>query len=292
MSGNLVLAGPLIVDELVAESTEADRGTRTVLGGLVHALAGARRWVRECRAVANAGRDLAEWHGPWFAANGIDTAGVRERLPVTLRSRLRYVHDGLFVEEPVHDPETLRRIRELDLRTVADVLARVDEETIGVYLEASAADPIWDSAELDALASRMPVMWEVESASAFDPGLRARVLEIASRTGLYSVNLPEAQALFGVSGQAAAEAAILAHGAACYLRLGAVGSSFLADGRAHFSPSAAAERVVDATGCGNASTAGALAALALGEPPERVAELGNLSAAVVIASYGPPAILP
>jgi len=287
MSGNVVVAGPLIVDEVLDDRGE----TRVALGGVAYALAGALTWAPECRLVANAGQDLERWHGPWLEANGVEMSGVRRCLPATKRSRLRYVESGLFVEESVHDAAVRTRLRELDRRTAEHIRSRVDERTLGVYLEASVADPIWESPAIYDLADRVPVMWEVETGSAITQAWRTRTLEVSRRLGLFSVNLPEALALFDVRSRAEAEAAIVAHGADCYLRLGAAGSAFISDGEVRFAPSVEVAEVVDATGCGNASTAGALAAIGLGVAPGAVAEMGNRAAAAVLGSYGPPKLV-
>lgn len=278
-----VISGPIIIDEL-----EIGAATRVVPGGALYALTGSRVWDTDCALVTNVGGDFHDLCGSWLRDNGLTDEYVRIALARTKRTRLRYVENGLFREEPVYELGLHDRIQRQDRRTADHVLRAVDGTTRGVYIEADDEDSIWADARIHALARRLPVMWEVQTHSALEPGRRRRTLDVARTTGLYSVNLPEACALFGVDGEEAAVDAVLGFGVPCLLRVGSHGSYLLVDGETYHEPSVTLGDTVDPTGCGNASTAGALTALGEGAPPADVPRMANISAAVVLGQYSVP----
>lgn len=282
-----IVVGPVIIDEMET----GPRHTRLVPGGVLYALAGARTWTSDCLLVTNAGSDFGEVCGRWMSDNHLSTRGVRIALERTKRSRLRYVDGGLFDEEPVFDLAQHERIQRQDRRTADQLLQAVDTATRGVYVEAADDDPLWHDGRVIALARRIPLMWEVQTRSALEPARRDRTRAVARDVGLFSVNLPEACALFGVSTEDAAVEAALAFGVPCYLRVGAHGSYLLAGGEAHHEPGLTLSEVVDPTGCGNASTAAALVGLGDGVAAADVPRMGNIAAAFVLQQFGPPPVL-
>lgn len=277
-----VIVGPLIVDEMESG---------IVLGGVLHALTGARVWTTDCSLVTNAGSDFDELCGAWMRDNGLSTRFVRTTLERTKRYRLRYVDAGLFREEPVFDRAAQERIERQDRRTADHVLAAVDASTRGAYVEAAEDDPIWADERITDLGRRIPLMWEVQTRSALESERRARTLAVARAVGLFSVNLPEACALFDVDGEDAAVQAVLGFGVPCFLRVGARGSYLLTDGKAYYEPSVSTTTVVDPTGCGNASTAAALVGLGEGVAAADVPRMGNVAASVVLGQFGPPPLI-
>ena len=279
---NIVVVGPLIVDERELPGGEQ----RAVPGGVVYAAAGARSLAAHTRLVSNAGPDFDEFYGAWMARHDIDLRALGRDLPATKRTRLRYVDDGLFVEEPWHGPELHERLLTEDRRSAEQILSAVDDETIGVYIEAAEDDPIWDDRGFLEALGGTPLLWEVQTDSALDPDRRSRTLEVIRRVDIFSVNLPEARALFDVDSEEDAVQAILDVGVPCFFRVGARGSHWI-DGRAWFSASVRAPEV-DPTGCGNASTAAALAAFAQGRSGFEISSAANAAAARVLQQYGPP----
>ena len=113
------------------------------------------------------------------------------------------------------------------------------------------------------------------------------MLETIRKVDIYSLNLPEAMSLFQADGEEAAIRAILELGTPCFFRVGKRGSYMIQDGKATFEPSLTVGPIVDATGCGNVSTAAALFGWCEGFPPQVTARLANISAAYNLLQYGP-----
>ena len=161
----------------------------------------------------------------------------------------------------------------------------------GIYVEAVETSRLWD--ELDAIRSvcSAKIMWEIPTSAALDPERHSNVLKTIEKTDLFSINFPEAKALFGVETRQQTVDRLLALGKPCFFRVGSQGAYMLADGEAAFAPSVTVGPVVDPTGCGNVSTAAALYGWCEGYTLQKTARLANISAAYNLLQYGPcPAV--
>jgi sugar/nucleoside kinase (ribokinase family) len=61
----------------------------------------------------------------------------------------------------------------------------------------------------------------------------------------------------------------------------------ICNNNAYFSESIVLGEIIDTTGCGNCSTAAALAGFCEGYEPEKIARMGNIAAAYNLLQYGP-----
>ena len=104
---------------------------------------------------------------------------------------------------------------------------------------------------------------------------------------MYSVNYPEAKALFHVAAEEEAVQKITELGTPCFLRMGSKGSCMIAQGKAEFAKSLTIGEIVDPTGCGNCSTAAAMYGWCEGNSLYETAMIANISAAYNLLQYGP-----
>ena len=184
--------------------------------------------------------------------------------------------------------EELALLETLDTIDPAHIAAHCGEDTRGIYVEASEADLLWDRLdEVRAGGKQAKFMWEIPTSATMDPARAPKVLETIRKVDIYSLNLPEAMSLFQADGEEAAIRAILELGTPCFFRVGKRGSYMIQNGKATFEPSLTVGPIVDATGCGNVSTAAALFGWCEGFPPQVTARLANISAAYNLLQYGP-----
>ena len=256
-----LVVGPTIINDIIfADQSRKDQ----VLGGSIFCVAGIKLWCDDCLYLSNVGEDFDRFYGDWMRANGCSTAGLRYILPHTWYTTLTYGDQGLHSEVSIYGPE---------------------EEAL---VEASEADPLWDRLdEVRAGGKQAKFMWEIPTSATMDPARAPKVLETIRKVDIYSLNLPEAMSLFQADGEEAAIRAILELGTPCFFRVGKRGSYMIQDGKATFEPSLTVGPIVDATGCGNVSTAAALFGWCEGFPPQVTARLANISAAYNLLQYGP-----
>jgi len=103
----------------------------------------------------------------------------------------------------------------------------------------------------------------------------------------YSVNLREAAAFFATSDEGQIIQGLIGLGKPCFLRMGERGAALVSEGEMAFVPSVGVEESVDATGCGNCSTAASLIGIAEGLPPRQTVAMANISAAFNARQVGP-----
>ena len=279
-----IVVGPTIVNDIEFEDGSLSKGH---IGGSVFCLAGIKLWSDDCLYVSNVGPDFADYYGEWMDANGCSYDGLNTILPHTQYTLLRYGKYGLHSEESVYGSQEEALVEVLDKPDAALIASHCDNGTKGIYIEASETDFFWDDIDLIRQKGNISIMWEIPTSAAMQSERRDRVLATIQNAGLYSINLPEAQSLFQASDENTAIAAILRYGIPCYFRVGAKGSYMLCNNERHFAPSITVGPVVDATGCGNCSTAAALYGFCECLSPAKVAATGNISAAYNLLQYGP-----
>lgn len=283
-----IVCGPSIVNEVVcADGTE--RGP--LLGGSVFCVAGIRIWTSSCGYVSNVGDDFESFYGSWFTANGISTDKLSRILPHTWHTKLIYGDEGIHSETSIYGEEDEAKLDALDVITAEQVARACDPDTLGIYIESREQSEFWQEVALVRKASHAKIMWEIPTSATMDPTRHEGVFETIGLTDYYSINLPEAKALFGVSDEQAAIKAIQALEKPCFLRVGSKGSYMITKDDAAFAPSLTVGPIVDPTGCGNAPTAAALYGLCEGFDLYAVARAANISAAFNLLQYGPyPAV--
>ncbi|MBS6952408.1 MAG: hypothetical protein KH230_04160 [Enterocloster asparagiformis] len=284
-----LVVGPTIINDILfADGSRRDR----VLGGSIFCVAGIKLWCDGCLYLSNVGSDFDRFYGDWMKANDCSAEGLRAILPHTWYTTLTYGDQGLHSEVSVYGPEEEALMDKLDAIDPAHIAAHCKEDTRGIYVEASEADPLWDRLnEVRSGGKQARFMWEIPTSAAMESARRPKVLETIGKVDIYSLNLPEAMSLFQVDSEEAAIGAILSLGTPCFFRVGKRGSYMIQNGEACFQPSLTVGPIVDATGCGNVSTAAALYGWCEGLPPRVTARLANISAAYNLLQYGPyPAV--
>ncbi|WP_130863395.1 carbohydrate kinase family protein [Bacilliculturomica massiliensis] len=257
------------------------------LGGSVFSAAGVKLWRDSVAYIGAAGEDFDRHYGPFFEANGIRTQ-VKKEFPHTLHYVMKYEPDGRWSETCKYGDEYEESAMSKSMLTPEMFAAFCGEDTRGIYLEASLSTEIVDHfSELKALMPNGKLMWEIATGDLTDPARREQVLSRIEQTDIYSMNFNESRSFFGVETEEEALEAILRLEKPCFFRAGTKGAYQIQDGTVSFLPSVGAEESVDATGCGNCSTAAALIGFAEGLSPLETLAMANVSAGYNARQYGP-----
>ncbi|MEG1275189.1 MAG: carbohydrate kinase family protein [Ruthenibacterium sp.] len=285
-----IVAGPTIINDIVfADKTEK----KQILGGSIYCVAGIKLWEDSCLYVSNVGEDFATYYGAWMQANHCSDQGLRSILPHTWYTKLTYEQKGLHDETSIYGAADETVLEALDVLSAGTLADSCSADTKGIYIETSEDSAFWEDLSAIRSASRAKIMWELPTSAAMDPARKEKVLSTIPKADIYSVNLPEACSLFGVTTEEAALEAIHALGIPCFFRVGKRGSYFVENKKASFAASLCVGPIADPTGCGNVSTATALYAWCEGHTGSEIARMANISAAYNLLQYGPfPAVTP
>lgn len=279
-----IVVGPTIVNDIIfADGSKS----KEHIGGSIFCVEGIKIWEDDCLYVSNVGEDFSRYYGKWMDANHCSYEGLHYILPHTQYTTLLYGENGLHSERSIYGEEMEKKLEEMDVITASQIAAHCDKDTRGIYIEASETNPIWDQLQEIKKKCDAKVMWELPTSAAIEKGRRQNVLKTIKKADIYSINLPEAMHLFGQPDEVSAIQAILDFGVPCFFRVGKKGSYMLLKGKSYFAPSVTLGDVVDATGCGNCSTAAALYGWCEGFEPTKVAFMANISAAYNLLQYGP-----
>lgn len=279
-----IVTGPTIINDIAYADGSRSRAH---LGGSIFCVAGIKLWEDDCLYVSNVGDDFSEYYGKWMERNHCSFDGLQYTLPHTQYTELKYDEEGLHSEESIYGKEEERLVEQKDLISAGLLASYCDESTRGIYIEASESNPFWEETERIRSRSNARIMWELPTSAAVTPSCRQKVFEVLEKTDMYSVNLPEAKALFDVSSEEEALNRIKELGIPCFFRVGSRGSYMVADGEAAFAKSLTVGEIVDPTGCGNCSTAAAMYGFCEGLSLYKTAASANISAAYNLLQYGP-----
>ncbi len=256
-------------------------------GGSFYSAAGIKLWRDNLVYLGTAGPDFNKYYGDFYGPNHIKTA-VKECLPHTLYYNLFYSEDGSWCENCKYG-EDYADFARAEGKLTPDMFASCcDENTKGIYIEASLSAYIVDHLpEVKALIPGGKLMWEINTEDLFNTFAHDSILDRIAQVDIYSINLHEARGFFGVEDEQAIYNSIFRLGVPCFLRMGERGAALLQDGKAVFMPSVGADECVDSTGCGNCSTAAALIGFAEGRPPKETVAMANISASYNVRQVGP-----
>lgn len=257
------------------------------LGGSVFSAAGIKLWRDSLAYIGTAGPDFEKHYGPFFSANKIHTE-VRITLPRTLHYVMKYNTDGSWREYSKYGNE-LEELAAVKGRLTRDMFAPCcDETTKGIYIEASLNTDIVNCfKELKDMMPNGKLMWEIATGDLLNPKRHERVLQLIEQVDIYSINFNEAKAFFQIEKEEEAIQFILDIKKPCFFRAGAKGAYMIQDGEVLFLESVGRELSVDATGCGNCSTATALIGFAEGLAPMETLAMANISAGYNARQFGP-----
>ncbi len=284
MAKYLVTGSTIVNDMLYPDG----RRVNGFLGGTLYTVNGILPYTGDLLFLSVAGPDFDGLYGDYFRRNGLRTDGVELSLPKTMYTLVEYSETGQWWEHSVYGREFEERIGTSWQIRADQVIRAGGDDVKGIYFESAADEEVWK--DLDRIREACPnasVMWEVCTADAEVPERREKALELIRRTDLFSINRPEAMALFGASSEEEALEKLIAFGKPCFFRVGAKGSYMVQDGGAWFAPSVESGTSVDATGCGNCSTGASMYGFCEGFHPLKTAVCANVAAGVNARQYGP-----
>lgn len=257
------------------------------LGGTVFSAAGVKLWRDSLAYVGVAGQDFEDLYGDFFGDNHIQCL-MQNCIPETLRYEMHYGADGTWQEVCTQGQMYERRAAQRCHLRTEHFAPGCDRNTRGVYLEASLDNPIAQQfPQLKCLFPRGVLMWEIATSDLLDPRRKACIEECIAQVDAYSMNLHEARHFFDTDSVHQVLAGIQKLGKPCFLRAGEQGAYWLEPGQIAFLPALEVDQSVDATGCGNCSTAAAMIGFAEELPAEITLAMANVSAAYNARQYGP-----
>jgi len=279
-----LVVGPSIINDIEFDGSFVKK---SIIGGSIYCVAGIKLWCDDCLYISNVGKDFSVYYGEWMNKNKCSYSGLKEILPHTQYTLLKYGKDGIHTEESIYGIKEEEIISILDKHDITHIDNFCNKDTKGIYIEANEKDEIW--VHLDKLKEKgnITVMWELPTSVATQPERRKETIEIIEKVGIFSVNMPEAKILFNSNNNNEIIESIIKLGVPCYLRYGKKGSYMICNNNAHFSESVNLGEVIDTTGCGNCSTAAALYGYCEGYKPDKIALIGNIAAGYNLLQYGP-----
>ncbi len=280
-----IVTGLNLLDQVVVEGGEP---SPLQLGGSpVYGLSGMLLWTKDIAFATRAGEDFMQSYGAYLLKNGLSTAGVLPVSPSTPRVVMRYDRKGNSLRGgPGEDNSFWRPLAE-------DIQPFLGGETRGVYISCPplGCDRFWEGFFRLWPEREFSLMWEPNPPST-GPGFGPATRELCRRVEMASFNLSEGCSLFGAPGEGELLEELRGLGLElCLLRVGARGIYLISGGRVCFAPSAPlpqGQRVVDVTGCGNSSTAAAMAAFwESGGDLAMTGIMANISSSYVLRQRGP-----
>jgi len=266
-----------------------DQMTGVHLGGIpMYGFAGMRLWSDSIAFAARVGKDFYDSYGEWYEQNKLDKDDPVVVSDITPYNDIYYdenheVLDSIFFTGDFKDSNFWRPHGE-------DFVKWIGSDTRGMYTCSSAVDPMWDEVFKLKKQYGFKIMWEPNYASTF--GERKEETEaFCQKIEMASFNVVEGCRIFKLEN----EEQLLNHlcGLGCelvLLRCGERGLYVIHGGKATLIPSAptpAPYAVVDTTGCGNTSTAGAMVAWCEGFDPIMTGIMANISSNYNLRQHGP-----
>lgn len=279
-----IVVGPTIINDIEFASGEKKK---QILGGSIFCLAGIVLWDKSCLYISNVGEDFKEYYGEWMNNNHCSFDGLNYSLPHTWYTKLVYGEKGLHSEKSIYGQDDENILDSLDKITANQIAEHCKEDTKGIYLEASESSSIWENLNLIRNKCNAKLMWEIPTSSAMQAEKQAVTLSRIPLCDIYSINEPEAESLLSTKTEEETIKKIQEIGIPCYLRVGKKGSYMITKNDIGFAKSMNVDNIIDATGCGNTSTAAALYAYCEEYSHDNICKIGNISAGFNLLDYGP-----
>ncbi len=265
--------------------------TRESIGGpATFAYSGVKLWTDSVLQCSRVGEDYHTLFDPWIEKNGIDTRGLKVVCERCNHSHLRYNADGTYgADEFSYQGLRTDWMQDMGyMKTSPEQLGAFTGQggVKGIYMAQNCDRIYWD--QLAALKERdgFKIMWEIEGPSAYKEFLD-QVIYACRTADILSINIQEAQNLFGVDGDEACIRELQKLPVDMTLfRVGERGLYSVTPDRAFYLPPAPSDKVVDPTGCGNTSTGAALYAYGEGYDPLMVGIMANCASAQNIRQFG------
>jgi sugar/nucleoside kinase (ribokinase family) len=262
-----------------------DRVLQNQMGGAgIYALAGILTFCPDVVVVSGIGPGYKDRHGSWYVQNGISTGGLIQREGPDHITRIHYRAGGDRLDEP---DIGLGEMRAKD-PSPEEIARFCTGTTRGIYTFKHL-----DREYMDALVELKQrrgckLMWEIAEDACVPDNLPA-IKHYMNRIDVFSINEKEASMLLGTHVFEETVSRLCDMTSRwIYLRRGERGAVLLADGIQYVCPPVPSLRVVDPTGCGNASSAAVLYGCGEGYPPLKAGIMGSVAAAGILAQFGVP----
>lgn len=287
---NYVTAGQASIDRVVKPD-----GTclGTNLGGPgVFAYTGVRIWDDSVKMILNIAEDFYEYYGDWLRSNHVDQSALETVYDHTHSSDLIYEEDGSYSQSARSVEELVDRAAEYGWTNVRP--AQIEAHTRNAQAFYLFVEPLylhfWKQLREIRNRNDFELMWEIGIAKGgrYDRGHILNILELV-RPEMASMNHNEARDFFGEEDREEIFHRIHTWKIPMFFyRAGSSGSYLLHRGKSWFVPSIDLEGApyVDATGCGNSSTAAAMYAWRKTRNPVMTAIIANVTGGINVSCAG------
>lgn len=276
----VVVGGTILNDMLYADGSTASG----YLGGTIYSVNGVRPYEDDVLYVTKTGPNYMEEMGEYLTNNNLSTAGIHATLPKTIWSRVEYKPSGEWFEYSIYDDYSFDDWARDAKFTDEEILAHIGPDTKGMYVEGHNPEFL---DKIHAISPDCKAMWEISTRHCNEPEFHEQTMKGIAECDIYSLNKPESMNLFGTKSEEESVQRIIELGKPCFFRVGTGGSYMIQDGKAWFAPLIDFGKSVDATGCGNCSTAAAMYGYAEGLHPLMTAIKANIASGINAAQFGP-----
>ncbi len=278
----LIVGSVILNDMLYADGSTA----HGYLGGTIYSVNGVKPWEDDLLFITKTGPDYMKEIGSYLTDNNLSTDGIFPTLRKTIYSRVEYKPSGEWFEYSIYDDYSFEDWAKESRFKPEEVLQFCTSDTRGMYMEMG-GDYEGFLKELHRRSPNCKAMWEIPTSHCNDPQYHEATMARIKVSDIYSLNLPESKNLFGTASEEESVAKIIELGVPCFFRVGTGGSYMIQDGKAWYAPLVDFGKSVDATGCGNCSTAAAMYGYAEGMHPLMTAIKANIASGINAAQFGP-----
>ncbi len=278
----VIVGGTILNDMLYADGSTA----KGFLGGSVYAVNGVKPYDDDVLYCTKVGPEWRDHLGDYFKDNNLSTDGVFPTCYRTIYSEVKYYPSGEWYEYSIYDDYSFEDWMKESRFTDDEVLSFCTPDLKAMYLEGSKCHPEFYR-RFKEKSPNGNLMCELSTKWCNNPEYHERVFEQIQNVDIYSLNRPESFNLFGVDSEEKAIEKILEIGVPCFYRIGSKGAYMVQDGKAWYAPLVDFGKSVDATGCGNCSTAASMYGFAEGFHPLMTAVKSNIASGINAAQYGP-----
>lgn len=284
MASSYIVAGSMVVDRIIPYGAE-EKSCRRLGGGAAYALFGTKLWTDDCMVTAYSGKDFRSYYGRWMEENGFSDEGIIKKFPRTNSGDVRYDAYGLYTCTD-NEPEYFNFG---DMPDEALLTPLLSKNTKGVHLLTLGDTD--NLSRLGALRRQYGFMLgiEMEPVCRGKPAAEA-VSEITREdVDFFSLNYSEVRQLFPqVRDEQDAIELMCSFSCPVFFRMGQRGACMIIEHRPFFSPMVDDFGTVDATGCGNSSTAAAFWAFCEGWEAQEISYVGAITASLNASKMGLP----
>ena len=290
MAKRFITTGMNLIDETHYEGSD-DVQVR-IGGSVIYGLNGMLYWTDDVAYTGRGGNDFTSTYGTYLSRNGISPNMVRILDEPTNRIAMRYHADGTSIRAGTYDRDARAALEKKWRPDLRDIESYVGGETEGLYISSPPEGlcDFWNGFFTFKAEHGFKVMWEPNPPCTFPENKKA-TQELCAKIEMASFNLSEGGRIFGTSSEEELIGVLQGLGPELVvLRVGSRGLYTITKDAVCFVPSAplpVGQRVVDVTGCGNASTAATMVGWCMTHDPAKTGVMANISASYVLRQYGP-----